>query len=263
MVIDSSQWYMEGLLNFENACNGHQNTLDIKKDSLIIHSVNGVISLGLIDSILTYFTNKLKSFKAGGNDSTFIINLVNIDAKQNGNSDSYIFDMEAALGWVAPPSYNYYPFYDDLLVNSEWWGGKCANSDPPYFRDARSELEIRFNHPANSLGSGYFIDVQYIWIASGTNPSDPNHPNPGPNSHQDMMFWSYDLPYLSNLCLPKEELNYYLSTFSYLQNKYRIGNLTFSNVYVDKVQCNGGGTITDYCFNYFMYYGTFIPKDPD
>lgn len=226
--LDSAQWYLEALINFEKAYNDHQLiNLEFFKDSLPVITENGLISNEQMELAYSYFSQKIVEALALKNDPSYLVDMIDLKIKddQNVNSEDKIIEMNASLGFHYIG--NFIAFEFDDYWRWCWNLGKCR----AYFGsgDAADELEYRFNHPAYVLMPGYFLlDVEMISTYLFEYP-DPN--NPGP--YGDYMTFYASGPGenpAEEPCLSPTELNYYLTKFDYIMNLNKPAGKTFKSV---------------------------------
>jgi hypothetical protein len=268
MQVDSAKWYVEGLLNFEDANNYHDFFVTkFTEDSVVISYTNGVIPYNLISQAYNYFSQKLQAFVVSQTDTSFQINSVYVSIK----GDTSQISGDIVLGMVASGGnriLNYTPF---ISPESWYWepqpsysvdGGRCDPNAPVIYNTAAGQLQWRFNHPIYSRPNGYFINEEEVDMFGQLNPSLPGYPNPGPWC-QCMIFWSIGAP-SQQPCLGTDELNYYLECYDYLVGIHRPATKEVSNIYVCGIGCPGGGPY-NYAkyYEYRVFYGNYIPyNDP-
>lgn len=257
LSIDSSEWYVEGLLNYEKANNDHYLfDLDFMKDSIIVSTNGDEIPLEQLVEAYTYFSQKLDAFIDSKNDTSYKVDMINLTIRdgQLKSSETKVIEIDASAGFGGLTG-NYILFNSDDYWYWGWDLGKCSSYQGQGIgQDASDKLEYKFNHPLYSLPAGYFTDVELVRALNGFFP-DSN--NPGPYC-DDMIFGYFPFnppPGLPEPCLSPEELNYYLSKFDYIKNALKPVGKTFKNVDVlDAFYPN-------YTFNrsheYNMNYGIF------
>ena len=251
---DSATWYLEGLLNYENANNDHQfDGLEFFKDSIIITTLGNSLSLNELNEAYLRFTNKLNLISQTKNDSNFTFDAISLTYEPSGLKNG-----EAKFAMVVSGGLNIVGAYLAFGPTDYWvWGlslGKCG----PYSggtSNAALELEYRFNHPVIGIPSesGYYTEVETVY-ASGQEYPDPN--NPGP--YCDYKIFYFDAGNTGIWpCISPTELNYYLSTFSYVMNDKKPPLKTFINVSVDALFFPNYTNIYFYYYN--LHYGIFHP----
>ena len=257
LSVDSATWYLEGLLNYENANNDHNITeLTFNHDTLVMCCVGSTISIDELNIVYSYFTNELYEVLTGHNDTTYQFDLIDINISYSGlKSGETVITMVAASGLQFIGNYVAFEPYDYWF-----WGanlGKCGSYiGNNVGTDAADKLQIRFNNPLNPYEPGYFTSVEerQAWPYE-TEYLDPNYPG---SFIPSMIFWASgsgsNPP--SEPCLSPLELNYYLSKFEFIKNNCKPNGKTFKNVEVNGtfgLQINTWERI----HYYTLYYGIF------
>ncbi len=259
MTIDSVEWYLEGLLNFEKANNYHENTSVFAKDSISIQCDNGSVPMDEILSAYAYFQEKLQAFKTSQNDTAFRINTVDLFIADNSfKTTNYIKLIMTAGGGIGGLIQ-----YEQFIPPESWyfytWPGRCDPNPPIVYHGASYELTCHFNNPLSTLIPGYYINIEKVVATPTANPSLSGHPNPGPYG-QYMIFYA-EVPLDFDPCIGTDEMNYYLSTYDYLVDKYRPGTKLICNMYVCGFMGIGSPNYTKW-YEYNLEYGDFIPYEP-
>ncbi|MDP1623412.1 MAG: hypothetical protein Q8M08_13855 [Bacteroidales bacterium] len=245
MEMDSAIWYIEGILNLDNANNPHKfiNAFSLK-DSMVVIPINGSVTTDQINEVYFAFQNKLDA--ATGSNSTIKADAVDIYVSPTILKDgSQTFYLEATIG-EEDLATSYQPFGP----NDNWFwtnnAGRCTGGGTPY--DARILLQNRFNNPVGSSEIGYFTDVSWAYLQPYAYP-DPTNPVGG------YMIFANGL-YNPLTCIGYQELNYYLSVFDYLINDNLIPGKSFSNVIIKRDVILINPPVPD-IYSYWMYYGVF------
>ncbi len=254
MQLDSSVWYIEGLLNYEQANNLHNfSNLNFFKDSITLTPENGLLSLEQINSAYDQFTATLQAMLAQQNDTSYHIDLADISFSPTGFKDGSVeLVMGAAGGTDGIP--NFTPFG---LTDYWYWGGdfgKCDNyQGQGVGLDAADQLQYRFNHPLYAGPPGYVTDVDLFVVIGPDFPGDPS--NPGPYCDYIIFYTPYNPPGFQP-CLSPDELNFYLSKFDYIKEAMKPAGKTFRNieVYPDVVM----GLQYSKIHSYYLHYGFLI-----
>lgn len=256
MQLDSSVWYIEGLLNYEQANNLHNfSNLNFFRDSITLTPVNGSLSLEQINSAYDQFTATLQAMLAQQNDTGYHIDLADINLQSTGFKDGSV---ELVLG--ASGGTNGIPNYTPFGTTDYWrWGwdlGKCGSYTGGVGQDATDLLQYKFNHPLYAGQPGYVTDVDLAIVTGADFPSDPA--NPGPYCDYIIFYTPYNPPGFQP-CLSPDELNFYLSYFDYIKEAMRPVGKTFRNVevYPDVVY----GSPSSKIHSYYLHYGYLI--DPN
>jgi hypothetical protein len=260
MTIDSVEWYLEGLLNFEKANNFHENTSVFVKDSISINCNNGSVLMDEILSAYAYFQEKLQAFKTSQSDTSFKINAVDLSISQSSVKNSNYIEIIMTAGGGLGGQIRYQQFIPPESWYFYTWPGRCDPNAPIIYHGASYELTWRFNSPVYTLISGYFINLEQKRAIPTANPSLPGHPNPGPYG-QYMIFYA-EVPQSFDPCIGTDELNYYLSTYDYLVAKYQPGTKLICSMHVLGFMGIGSPNYTKW-YEYSLQYGDFIPYEND
>jgi len=257
LSIDSSEWYVEGLLNYEKANNDHYLfDLDFMKDSITVSTIGDEIPLEQLVQAYAYFSEKLNAFIAIKNDTSYKADMINLTIKdsQLKSSGSKVIEMEASAGFGGLTG-NYILFNSDDYWYWGWNLGKCGQyQGQGAGQDASDLLEYKFNHPLYSLPAGYFTDVDVV-LRDYYNYPDPNYPG---------QYGSYMIFIASGIgenppeepCLSPIDLNYYLNKFDYIKNDSKPPLKTFKNVEVEDTLFPADD-IWIRLYIYHLFYGIF------
>ncbi len=254
---DSATWYLEGLLNFENANNDHKIfDLTFNHDSLVLYTAGSTISMEELNIAYNYFSDKLNQISLAYNDTAYKFDLIDIRINYSGLKSG-----ETIITMVAPSGYHLIGNYIAFETYDYWfWGGnlgKCGDYiGNNVGTDAADKLQARFNNPINPYEPGYFtsIEEKQAWPYE-TVYSDPNYPG---SWYPAMIFWASGLGSSppSEPCLSPLELNYYLSKFDFIKNYNKPPGKVFKNVEVKDTF----GLSTQYwerIHYYTLFYGIF------
>jgi len=258
-MADSAVWYVEGLLNYEQANNAHNfNGFEFYKDSVLLNAANGKIPLQELNDAYTYFNGVIASILEQANDPLLNIDLVDVSLVETGLKDGSA-EMELVVSTGKGSSINYTLFAED----EDWyWGddeGACGDNTSGDETDAADKLEYKFNHPISVGQSGFFTNVESVWLDGYDYPDNSYPGNPGPYCNK-MIFQYFPGTYVDDPCLEHEELNYYLSKFDYIKADAQPTGKTFKTVNVLDYDSSGGGS-DSFWYWYVMYYGVFS-EDP-
>jgi len=249
LPVDSATWYLEGLLNLENANNNHQfDGLTFYYDTLVMYTAGGSLSLAELNEAYAYFTNKLNALAQTQTIPEFAFNSVDITINTSGLKNGET-ELVIGAGWGSNTVGNYAAFGPTDYWKWGMGGGKCDSyTGQGGTSDAAQQLNYKFNHPVALPEPGY-----YTGVVSATAWGDefPDINNPGPYCDYKI-FWFEGT---SNPCLSPTELNYYLSTFPDIIGAKRPDNKTFISVSVVAILVTGGQTKK--CHWYGLEYGTF------
>lgn len=259
---DSAIWYLEGLLNFENANNDHHIiNLTFNYDSIVVYTGGSTISIETLNSVYLYFTNRLNQISGAFIDSSYRFDLIDLSTSKNGLKNG-----ETVIKMIAPAGLNLIGDYFAFENEDYWiWGwdlGKCGSySGNNIGTDAADKLQQRFNSPINLLVDGYFTSVGDVeaWPWESVY-SDLNYPG---SWYPSMIFYaagSGPNPPLEP-CLSPADLNYYLSKFDFIKNNCKPAGKTFKNVEV--IDTYGLGVqYWERVHYYKLFYGIFHLNPP-
>lgn len=253
--IDSAVWYLEGLLNYENANNEHNfENLFFYRDSISFALSTETISYSKISDFYYYLSDKLNNIIESSNTSLFY-DLIDVNIKQsNINSEYKTLTIVASIGtanekfrWTA----NYVPFgSSESLV----WGWDPNNND------AASKLQYKINNAHKYTVLGYFTNIVVIQTAFG-DFYDPNYPG---SWEQSMIFRAQgegEDEYPPNNVEPvlnSTELNYYLTKFEYIKNTLKPQGKIFKNINIIENGNVGGPWFRMHLYD--MYFGVYVEQ---
>ncbi len=257
---DSAEWYLEGLLNYENANNDHAiKNLEFFKDSLVVITEDGNISIEQLDIAYNYFTQKLSDALGAKNDSSFMMDMIDLSIKdsQLKNTGTKTIQMTGSLGLHYIGSYVAFEFTDYWRWG--WDMGKCGSYSGGDGQDAADKLEYRFNHPNYSLGVGHYLTDVEVVAATPFDYYDPDYIGPFQPNMIFLASGQGENP-LVEPCLSPSNLNYYLSKFDYIMNDKKPTGKTFKSVDVTDDFFSSINTWTR-LHDYYLYYATYV-SDP-
>jgi hypothetical protein len=252
MASDSAEWHLEGLLNFEQANNTHEFIqVEFLYDTLAWPASNGVISYEGLQQVYASVNELAQSMALnnGNPDYTFdVIDLQVIEAGLKSGEQAVVVALSGGLLGTIP---TYTPF--DL---TDYWvsgglQGKCDIYSGQFMgRDATTELEDHFKSPYTI--PSYFISVDTFYAHAFENEATDN-------PYGDYMMWMENSNH-SNNCLSPGELNYYLSKWDFIKNKYKPANKTYCSVDVEWEIITGKSGEGE--FVYILKYGVNIGSNP-
>jgi hypothetical protein len=252
MTTDSSVWYLEGLLNLEQANNLHNfSDLNFFKDSIILTPVDGTFTLDQVNLAYIQFTTTLQAMVAQQNNQYYQIDLADIRIIPTGLKDGSV-EIELNGSGGTSGYINYLPFGTTDYWYWGWDDGKCSSYQGQGLgTDAADLLQYKFNHPLSAGQGGYFTDIDLYTVLGEDFPSDPS--NPGPYCDYIIFCYFSPIPIVNEPCLSPEELNFYLSKFDNVKASLCLIGKTFRNVEVlDDIVI---GMPNSRVHNYWLYYG--------
>jgi len=263
MTSDSAVWYLEGLLNLEQANNDHVfGDVDFYHDTLTLTVIDGQISLNELNGLYTTIDAWVETLKqqSGNEDYTFDVvdlNLETTDLKSGTQNLTVTLS-----GGVLGIGLNYYPFG----ASDYWyWGyglGKCGEFSGYIGKDASTELQRKFRNPIAVPGPGYYISVVSISVTPGFDPEfdDPDHaPYDGYMIYSQSNQWNQQE---FDQCLSPDDLNYYLSKFDFIRNTKNPPNKQYKTVEVNYTIGIMPSPQWLHVHIYTLYYGVKI-ENPD
>lgn len=254
---DSALWYLEGILNLENANNIHSfDEVNFYHDTLNFVVSNDSIQSAQFSVVYNAISVWLNSIIANSN-ANVNFDVIDISLIENGykSTNKQLVVSTSAGELATTPIMNYVPFGSTDYWNWGWGEGRCGDyTGQDIGRDATTELQRKFNHPLSQTTIGYFVSVEeqiaipfyyeesnpfgsYMMFNAGGTGSDPY---PGP-------------------CVSPDELNYYLSKFDYIKNDLCPNGKEFKSVEV-KTSFSVGIGYWNYIHQYNLYYGIKVPK---
>lgn len=257
LPFDSANWYLEGLLNYEQANNNHQfDGLQFFYDTLVMYTSGAELTMTELNDAHTYFTNKLAEIAQAQNITDFAFDAVDITISTSGFKNG-----ETQLAMVVGGGSNTVGIYTAFGTTDHWiWGmqgGKCDGYTGGGFSDAAQQLNYKFNHPLAVPGPGYYTEVLPVY-ADGT--EFPDLANPGPYCDYKIFWFNAGTTGIWP-CLAPDELNYYLSTMPFIINAKRPFGKSYVNVNV--IAFFPPNYTNVYSHLYILYYGYFHPNDPN
>jgi len=253
---DSAVWYVEALLNYENANNAH-NFSDLKfySDSILLNGTNGEFTIEELNTAYGYFNSMISTIIEQSGDPSLYADVIDINFKETGLKTGTIeFEITLSTGRSTPINYVLFGVDEDWI-----WGnnhGACGNNQSTEVTDAADKLEYKFNHPLSVGEGGYFTSIEYVEV-DGVDYDDAN--NPGPWCDAMIFFYMPDFEPPDEPCLASEELNYYLSKFDYIKNDNKPAGKTFKSV--DVLEDMMPWYYSNFWHIYRLYYG-ILSEDP-
>lgn len=258
---DSATWYLEGLLNYENANNDHNFiNLNFIYDSIVIYTGGSSISTNDLNIAYGYFNNRLQQEVSVHNDTAYKFDLVDIQSINTGLKNGETVITMSASGGV-----HLVGVYIAFGADDFWrWGqglGKCDGSN--LGTDATDKLEQRFNNPAVVINrEGFFLNVEkntaYFF--------DPQYHDPdyilGWDSQMLFSAGGIGINPPTEPCLSPQDLNYYLSKFDFIKESKCPPTKSFKNVHVKEDFFPTTGSWSR-GHDYEMYFGNFFLSGPN
>jgi hypothetical protein len=252
MTSDSAEWHLEGLLNYEQANNTREFIqVEFLYDTLTWPASNGVINYEGLQQVYASVNELAQNMtqQSGNPDYTFdVIDLQVIETGLKNGEGAVVVTLSGGLPGTIPA---YMPFDDTDYWVSGGLQGKCEEFAGQYIgRDATTELEHHFKSPYTI--PSYFVSIETFYAYAFMN-EDPDNP------YGDYMMWMENSNH-SNHCLSPGELNYYLSKWDFIKNKYKPENKTYCSV--DVVYDVAVGSSPDF-HTYILKYGVNIGSNPN
>lgn len=254
---DSALWYLEGILNLENANNIHSfDEVNFYHDTLNLVVSNDSIQSAQFSVVYNAINVWLNSIIANSN-ANVNFDVIDISLIENGykSTNKQLVVSTSAGELATTTNMNYVPFGSTDYWNWGWGEGRCGDyTGQDIGRDATTELQQKFTHPLSQTTVGYFVSVEEQ-IVMGFDYEESN-----PYSGY-MMFYasgSGDGPSVGP-CLSPDELNYYLSKFDYIKNDRCPNGKEFETVQVEPAFYTGLH-FWNYVHQYTLFYGIKVPK---
>lgn len=249
---DSAEWYLEGLLNYEQANNTHEFIqIEFLYDTLVWPASNGDISYEGLQQLYALVNELTQAVvqQNGNPDYTFnVIDLQLIEPEHKSSGKQLIVALSGGLPGTTP---TYIGFATDDYWTSGGLQGKCDMYEGQCIgRDATTELEYHFTF-AETI-PGYYVSVSTVSAHAIDYETDDN-------PYGYYMMWVENENH-SNNCLSPGELNYYLSKWDYIKNINKPANKTFITVNVINNCIVGSG---NNFYTYELKYGVNIGSNPN
>jgi len=253
MDADSAEWYLEGLLNFEQANNNHLfGQVDFYHDTLLLSVNNGQVSLSDLNALYTAINNWAGLLQQSSGNPNFAFDVVDLSLEPNGLKSGAENMLATLSGGILGTGLNYVPFGPE---DYWYWGfglGKCDNFSGYLGQDATTQLQYKFRNPIAVLAPGYFVSVQFTTSYWYEFPDDNN-----PYGNYMQFYASGNSPSpAEEPCLSPDELNYYLGKFDYIRMAKAIPGLSYKTVEV--IPDWGLGQGWSRFHDYKLYYGIKI-----
>lgn len=243
---DSARWYIEGVLNYENANNDHKITnLSFNYDTIQYNYSIDALDYSQLETIYIALQKEidynLKQVPVS------LCDMINLKFLPFDNGINVV--LVSTFGSKAP-KYLYAQFGSD----DYWrWGqnqGKCDGTCVG--SDACDQLQTKLNSPLNKpYIVGYYTSIVCV------NENYNSHPLP---NYQYRMFMASgggsSVP-TPGPCISPDQLNFYISNFDYIKDINCPPGKEFKNVNVTEDYAT-----SDYwsvAHHYKLYYGTFVP----
>ena len=251
--ITEAEWYLEGLLNYEEANNEHSyHNLQFVQDVYNVPVVNGTISNSELLAAYTQFLGEITEIVE---DETLFSDLVDIAIVEPETKDGTM-DIEMTYSYGSGiPLLTYDPFLEneDWLICGEW--GACGNNPSTENSNAEEQLEYKFNHPNITGQTGFFSSVNHTGFFAPTEFLEDPENNPG-NELGRTRIMLYNCS--TTDCIPYNELNYYLGKFDYIKSVRVPSDKTFKSVQVETSLWTKKNDKEGPWFHvYDIYYGNF------
>ena len=247
--ISEAEWYLEGLLNYEEANNEHTcNQLSFVNNVYQVPVTNGTISS--VD-LLSAYNHFLEIIVACTQEETIFSDVIDLNIVAATKDGDAIIEMNYSYGSMIPLlHYDLFPVNDDWLLADDW--GACGNNSSSESSSAELELEYKFNHPntVSQTEDGYYINVI---TTQPIMPRDFDEDLNNPAKDQGRTRIIADNCEVST-CLHYNELNFYLSKFDFIKEISVPSNKTFISVDVYSTTWMKG----DWFHYYEIKYGDFV-----
>ncbi len=256
MAADSAEWYLEGLLNLEQAYNDlNFGDVDFYHNTLTVTVTDGQISLNELNNLYTTINAWAADIQQQSGNEDYTFDIVDLIIEETGLKSGEKNLVVTLSGGLPSIGLNYYPFG---TTDYWYWGyglGKCGGFSGSTGKDASTELQRKFRNPIAVPGPGYYTDVVRIDVVPGfdTEFDDPeNAPYAG-----TMLYSQGGTNNEFDQCLSPNDLNYYLSKFDFIRNTKNPPNKQYKTVEVINTDSPGIGYWL-HIHIYKLYYGVKI-----
>jgi len=266
LSIDSAKWFLEGLLNFENANNDHDmGEINLYYDSITISSIANRVSNS--ELLISYQTLVKKLQKISAEENNLILfNMISLVIKPSDVADESQILMTVSAGkesksWIIVP----FVAGDDWIFG--YHGGSCTtdHNNPNYWNrtsDAAEEMQYKINNSIRPRKVGYFVNIASVIVQEGQ--YDYNYPGRYEKNTMFMAKGHGAYAPVSDPCINSVELNYYMSKFEQVAGTAIPQGKSFLNV--DIYGCFiGWAGIDPYWVRAHMYnifYGDVVISSP-
>jgi hypothetical protein len=252
MLSDTAEWYLEGLLNYEQANNTHEfSQVEFSRDTLTWPAGNGEISFQDLQGLYTTINEMAADIAIQNGNPSYTFDIIDLQLiETNLKNDEQSVEVTLSGGIKGPT-----PTYTSFGSEDYWYSGGLQGKCDEFIgqcigRDATTELEDHFTLAATE--PSYFISISTVYArAHDYETSD--------NPFGYYMMWAENSNH-SNNCLSPDELNYYLSKWNYIKNLNKPEDKTFCSVDVYSDCIVGSGN--DF-YTYILKYGVNIGSDPN
>jgi len=256
MPADSAEWYLEGLLNYEQANNSHVfGDVDFYYDTLAVNVANGQISLDELNYLYTVIDNRAEAIRQATGNENYTFDIVDLKLETTGLKSGTQDLIVSLSGGIIGSGLNYVPFGPS---DYWYWGygmGKCDEYTGQYLgRDATTELQRKFRNPIAVPGAGYFISVESILEFPGAPEFDDPYNAPYGGT---MIYSQGGLHDEFDQCLSPEDLNYYLGKFDFIRNTRKPIGKQYKTVNVN-YDISSGIEYWYHIHTYTLFYGIKI-----
>jgi hypothetical protein len=249
---DTAEWYLEGLLNYEQANNTHEfSQVEFSRDTLTWPAGNGEISFQDLQGLYTTINDMAADIAIQNGNPAYTFDIIDLQIiETNLKNDERLVEVTISGG-----TKDLTPTHESFGPEDYWYAagfqGKCSEFIGQCIgRDATTELKVHFMLPKTI--PSYFVSVESVWVYAADYPTNDN-------PYGNYMMW--ESPSSEIDCLGPEELNYYLSKFNYIKNDNNPENKTFKtvDVFYDFISGDGSKAITSSEFHsYRLFYGINI-----
>ena len=258
---DSAEWYLEGLLNYEQANNDHIfGDVDFYHDTLTVNVTNGQISLDQLSILYSTINALAVTIKQQTGNENYTFDIIDLKLESTGLKSGAQELIVSFSGGILGSGLNYVPFGS---TDYWYWGfgmGKCDEYTGQYIgRDATTELQRKFRNPIAVPGPGYFVSNETIQVMAGVDPEFDDFFNAPYDGY--MIFSQSGLNPDFDQCLSPDDLNYYLSKFDFIRNTKRPVGKQYKTVNVNYTISTSLGRWLHVHY-YILYYGVKI-ENPD
>jgi hypothetical protein len=252
MAADSAEWYLEGLLNLEQANNNYVfGDVDFYHDTLTVSVTDGQISLEELNNLYTTIDAWAETLQQQSGNEDYTFDIVDLNLETTGLKSGTQKLVISLSGGVLGTGLNYIPFGPTDYWSWGSWAGKCGDFSGYLGKDAATELQYKFRNPIRVPGPSIYTSVEIVVVIPGFD-SEFYDPNNAPYDGYMLYRESEDADF--ERCLSPSDLNYYLSKFDYIKNMKQPDYKQYKTVNVNYMFDIGA----DYWIQehkYSLYYG--------
>lgn len=268
LTLDSAKWYLEGLLNYENANNNHEmGEVNLYYDSIIINTDTNQVNSSSLFVAYQALVKKLNGINDAENN-LIKFNMISLSIKSGDVSDEHKIIMTVSAGKESK-AMKFVPF----VTGDAWvfgYGGGCCTTDPynpnywNHTSDAAEQLQYKINNSVRSQKTGYYVNISSVVVTEGQ--WDQYYPGRWTPSTIFLANGTGAYAPESEPCLNDVELNYYLGKFEQVATNAIPHGKSFLNVDIYGVFLGFSGEPVSHWsrgHHYNIFYGDIVSQLPN